>query len=636
MPSFKTLRLLLIAAVLILCSKLWLAAILDLYSDEVFYWLASQSPALAYSDLPFMTALLTGVGSSFDPGNPLAARSLFIILGTVIPLLIYWIAKPVVGRKQAIEASALSLCLPLGGFLGLLAVPDVPLIAFGLFSIGCFERALRTDETRFWIGTGVFMALGFATHYRFALYPMAACLFLLLPANRPYWRKPVLWLAIAIASLGLLPIIWFNLNFSLSSASFYFVERHPWQFQASGLLHIFKQAGLVTPPLYMLLGLTLWHLLVRARKNDATAALFASFGLVNIAVYLVLAPWTDATSTSIHWPLSGYFPLLVFAPATLRKVHAWLATRMGLVWANRTVAAVPAIGILGTFIALYGIGTQAFQTELQKLVGPGVLSNKMAGWRQFHLHTAELIKDQFTTEAPVIVTDNYYTAAQIQFGNVAPDAYTLDLDKAVRDGRITQFQLWSRDESGLIRETNNPALFITEDSEIDIPDKEDFLRRACEWSEVLEKVSELELFSGDKQFSYYRASRLLDRSSANNESATPCPYFARAWIDTPPQDAMLTGTADIQGWAYNEDIGIREVQIWVNDELVGTAEYGSNRDDVVSVMNVSSDPNSPDLGFRFSLDTSRYNNGAHTLELILVNNQGAQFPYGRRTIHISN
>ena len=35
-------------------------------------------------------------------------------------------------------ASILTLCLPLGGFLGLLAVPDVPLIFFGLLAIGFF------------------------------------------------------------------------------------------------------------------------------------------------------------------------------------------------------------------------------------------------------------------------------------------------------------------------------------------------------------------------------------------------------------------------------------------------------------------------------------------------------------------
>ena len=96
---------------------------------------------------------------------------------------------------------------------------------------------------------------------------------------------------------SLLPIIWFNLGNQLSSASFYFIDRHPWEFQASGLLHLFKQLGLVTPPLYVAMVITLWQLHLRARNGDAGAALFMTLALMNILVYLVLAPWTDATST---------------------------------------------------------------------------------------------------------------------------------------------------------------------------------------------------------------------------------------------------------------------------------------------------------------------------------------------------
>ncbi|MEX2131776.1 MAG: hypothetical protein WD772_09835, partial [Pseudohongiellaceae bacterium] len=42
--------------------QLTLATFLDLYSDEIFYWQAATHPAPAYSDLPFMTALLAGLG----------------------------------------------------------------------------------------------------------------------------------------------------------------------------------------------------------------------------------------------------------------------------------------------------------------------------------------------------------------------------------------------------------------------------------------------------------------------------------------------------------------------------------------------------------------------------------------------
>ena len=167
---------------LLLVVKLILAYSLDLYSDEVFYWQASTHPALAYSDLPFMTALLIGLGSALttllniEPA--FAARSLFLLLGCSLPFLVYWVARPITDQQQALESAVLTLCLPLAGFLGLLAVPDVPLLCLGLLALGYFERALRSNGIKSWMLTGFFVALGLSTHYRFFLYPLAAILFL--------------------------------------------------------------------------------------------------------------------------------------------------------------------------------------------------------------------------------------------------------------------------------------------------------------------------------------------------------------------------------------------------------------------------------------------------------------------------
>lgn len=621
----------------VLLIKVFLALVLDLYSDEVFYWQASARPALAYSDLPFMTALLIGIGSSLNPGSTIAARLMFILLGACLPLLMYWIARPLSNQRQALETAALTLCLPLGGFLGLLAVPDVPLLFFGLLSIGCFERALRTERLKYWMATGIFVACGLSTHYRFFLYPAAVIVFLIWFApQRRQWRNPGLWLAMAIASIGLLPIIWFNLGNQLSSASFYFIDRHPWEFQASGLLHLFKQAALVTPPLYAALVITLWQLHLRARNGDASAALFMTLALMNILVYLILAPWTDATSTSIHWPLSGYFPLLVFVPATLRQAHDWFRVQWNSRVAGIAVTSVPVIGFTGTLIALLGVGSQAYQQPLQVLLGTGVLSNKMAGWKQFTDYTAVMIDTEFEGESPVIITDNYYTAAQTEFSGLATAAFTLDQDKAVRDGRISQYQLWRLDASGLPAEAGKSALFITEDSTLTIPAKHDVLGRICELGDALKYLGELSLFSGDKRFSYYKVDRLLDNSARAGYRAYPCPFPARAWIDFPPPGAEISGLIGVSGWAYNEDIGVDEIRLILDGQTLATARYGVSRSDVVEAMEVMTDPNAPNLGFELELDSRNWTNGSHQLAIEILNKQGITLRYGDRIVTVSN
>lgn len=622
---------------LLLLTKLFLAAVLDLYSDEVFYWQASTQPALAYSDLPFMTALLIGLGSALNPGSTLAARLLFILLGSSLPFVVYWIAKPITGKRQALESAALSFCLPLGGFLGLLAVPDVPLLFFGLLAIGFFERSLRTNQTRYWLATGIFVALGLCTHYRFFLFPAAAIAFLVWfkPENKQ-WRNPRLWLAVSIASIGLVPIIWFNLANQLSSASFYFVDRHPWEFQATGLLHVFKQAGLVTPPLYAVFALTIWRLYRQTKKGDRTAALFMSFALMNILVYLLLAPWTDATSTSIHWPLSGYFPLLVFVPSTLRSVYDWSSNRWNSTAARKVVLCVPTLGFVGTLVVFIGVGSQAFQQQLQPILGTDVLSNKMAGWQEFSEYTSTLLDNEFGDNPPIIITDNYYTAAQVEFAGLSSESYTLDQDKAVRDGRITQYQLWRREESGLAAMAGRSVLFITENSTLDVPAKHDMLARVCHHIDHLELLDELSLFSGDKHFSFYKADRIVDRSDTPDVRSSPCPFPPRAWIDYPEANDSLSGNVTISGWAYNEDIGIEEVRLLLDQNSIGVFDYGSNRLDVVDVMRVTTDPNAPNLGFNYQLDSTLLQNGEHTLAIQIVNRQGSSTIYGERTVSVAN
>jgi hypothetical protein len=621
---------------LLLLSKIFLATALDLYSDEVFYWQASANPAIAYSDLPFMTALLIGLGAALDSYNTLAARSLFILMGSSLPLLVYWIAKPITDPEHAAESAALSLCLPLAGFLGLLAVPDVPLVFFGLLAIGFFERALRTDRLLYWALTGSFVALGLCTHYRFLLYPAAAILFLILfRAEQSQWKNPRLWVCILIACLGLIPILWFNLSNQLSSASFYFVDRHPWEFQASGLLHVFKQAGLVTPPLYLLFVYTNYLMYQKASHGDRSAALLLSFSLVNVLVYLLLAPWTDATSTSIHWPLSGYFPLLIYVPFALRSAANLLGTYFTTQTAHRLVITIPIIGFLGTLTALFGVGSQAFQLQLQPLIGAGVLSNKMAGWTQFSSHVDELLQREFA-ELPLLLTDNYYTLAQVEFAGLTRQGFTLDEEKAVRDGRITQYQLWKKDRVGLETVAASEYLFITEDSTLDISAKHDLLTGLCARTGRLAHLGELSLFNGDKRFSFYRGTALHSIDSLEKIQTSACPFPSIAWIDTPARGAQLSGIVDVNGWAFNEDIGIESITLLIDSDPIGRVDYGGSRPDVVEVMQVRSDPNSPNIGYNYNFDSNLLGNGLHRLEIEIENRLGITQRFGGRTIEVNN
>ena len=623
-------RLLLIGFPLVLGLKLLLAWSLDLYSDEIFYWQASTRPALAYSDLPFMAALLAGVGTGLFGNSAFGVRTLFLVLGSSIPLLVYWLARPLVPRQQALEAAALALCLPLCAFLGMLAVPDVPLLFFGLLLTGCLERATRLGTLSWWLATGVAAALGISTHYRFAPLLLAALIFMLVFRQmHRYWRQPGLWLAATILALGLYPLLAFNLGNQLSGVDYHLLERHPWEFQAEGLLHIVKQAGLVTPLLYAALVATLLHLLRAARAGDHRRGLFGILALVNLSLYLVLAPWSDNTRTSIHWPLSGYLPLLVFLPETLRELHAKVAARHGERVAGQLLKTSLGMGFAGTLVALLGMGTQSMQDQLRPLVGEGVLSNKMAGWRPFVAYTEQVLQSEHFGPDDLLVTDNYYTGAQLALAlGATRRIFNVDMDKSIRDGRAVQYEIWRTNVTGLRENTGRSALFITEDSTLTVPDKLAVLERVCGDFQHLEFLSQLSLFGGEKVFSYYRADTI---------GATPtglCPLPSLGWVDAPQDGARVSGSLTVSGWVINEGLGVDRVEVELDGATIGLAQYGQPRPDVVEALSAVDDPNAPMLGYTLTLERSVLPSGKSRLRIKTTGKTGEVQYFGDRTVFL--
>ena len=623
-------RYLIAGLLLIAALKIALATVLDLYSDEIFYWQASTRPALAYSDLPFMAALLSGLGTALFGNSAFAVRTFFLLLGTSIPLLIYWVATPLMPRRQAQEAAALSLCLPLGAFLGLLAVPDVPLLFFGLLLIGSLERATRLDSILYWGAAGLAAALGVSTHYRFALYILAGLIFLLAFRDQHrHWKSPGLWLAFMLLLPGLYPALMFNLNNQLSGIDYHLLERHPWEFQAEGLLHPLKQALLVTPLLYGALLYTLVMLLQKARSGDSRHGLFAVFASVNLGVYLVLAPWADNTRTSIHWPLSGYLPLLIFLPEALREIHQKFTARMGAQRADRVIIFTIALGFTGSVVALLGVGSQSLQEQLRPLLGKGVLSNKMAGWRELNEHVNALLAREAGGNELVIVTDNYYTGAQIELGlETQHPVYNIDSDKAIRDGRAVQYELWGKNATGLAAQTGKNALFISEDSTLTMPDKIATVARACGQFAHLEFIEQLVLFEGEKSFSFYRGQQI------GGAPTGPCPLPALGWLDLPQPEQEVSDTLMVSGWVINEGLGVRSVDVLVNDRIVGRAAYGIPRADVVEAMQVKTDPNAPNVGFDGTLVLTSIPEGNAELAIRVTGNSGEIQTFGVRQIEI--
>lgn len=95
-------------------------------------------------------------------------------------------------------------------------------------------------------------------------------------------------------------------------------------------------------------------------------------------------------------------------------------------------------------------------------------------------------------------------------------------------------------------------------------------------------------------------------------------------IDAPVINAQLSGTVNVRGWTF-DDAGVSAVDVLVDGVLAGSATYGTARPDVATVW-----PHAPtNCGYTFSLNTTAYANGAHTIEVRLTdihNNTAALAP----------
>ncbi len=435
------------------------AARLQLFGDEAFYWMCAQHPAPAYADHPFVTAMSVRLGTMLLGDTPLGVRVLFLAYGALLPWAVFALARPIVGSRDAWLAAGASLVLPILASAGAVAVPDAPLMLFAVTTALLLERATRTGMLRYWLAAGCCAGLGLSTHYRFLLIVGGAGAYLTLTqVGRRSLRTPGPWLAGLLTVAGLVPLLLFNLALDWQPFLYQAGGRHG---EANGLstwlYHLAEQALVSTPLLYVALIVALWQAVAAGRAGDHRRALLASFALVPLGTYWVLAPFTDSGHDHIHWPAVGYLPLLPLLPGVLL---GWAAR--GRAWRIAAWAA-PALGVAVTLVAFIDLGTGV--AGLRFLHGP------FDGWTELNVATrSKLLVGHgagATVQTPaLLLADNYIAASELQFllGSEA-EVYVAAHPKNDQHGRALQFRIWERDEGAFRARGGEPALLVEEVSE---------------------------------------------------------------------------------------------------------------------------------------------------------------------------
>lgn len=461
------------------------------FGDEAFYWLESRHPAWGYSDLPPLTAWLIWLGERVAGHGLIGMRWPFLLLGSALPWVIVTFARRAFDARIGWQAGLLCLVLPLAGTFGVMAMPDVPLTLAIAAALYALLRAMDEDRLRDWVLLGIALVVAWLTHYRAAMAMLAGLLLLVFtPRGRAQWRRPGLWLALAVAALGLVPLIVSNWRQHGAGLAFQLVDRNPWSFHADALVQPLEQAIACTPVLYVALLWALWRCW-RRRGEGAPWDLLAWTSLGFLVPYFVFGLFADDLRFRAHWPLPGYLPLLAALPALCRGAgRGWRAT-------------VVAGGVLGGLGALLGLGYLALAASPQ---GVGALASSKAfptnfvGWRESAAQARTLLE----RKDAVLVADNFMLAAELEFQLGDRPVYSLDSTLNVKHGRAPQLAIWGRDEAGLRAAHAGAPMLLVVSEVMRERERLERLGAICGSIEAPRLVSRLVLFDGRKSFAYYR------------------------------------------------------------------------------------------------------------------------------------
>jgi len=491
-PTEKTWRNLFLAFFLLVALlKLMAAGALALYSDEAFYWQCAQRLSFAYTDLPPMTAWWVWLGTALLGDTTTGVRLLFWLAGLALPFCLWALARPLFGAVRAWQTAILALALPALGVQGALAIPDTPLLLFtALFLLG-FERGARTDATRYWLLAGAAGAMGLATHYRFILTPAAAGLYLLAFSHgRSLLRRKGPWLTAAVAALGALPALIFNLRRDMEPLRYFLPGRHAAGFRLDELgEHLTEQAIAASPLLYLALWAALIWLVRRALRGEARAALFACFAILPIGVFLIASPFKASGLQTMHWPLAGYLPLLVWLPEGLAEFIGKSKAR----WRRLAAWTAPTFGALLLAVTLLELATGWLQLH--------DVRRPFLGWQEAAARTESLLPRFAQPDGgrPIVVADNYKLGANLefQFGDRAR-IVILDHSKNYEHGRQRQFDRWRIGEAALKELAGDRVLLAVQWSETVSHAKDNWVKHLDWLFSAMAPIDELTVDKGKR------------------------------------------------------------------------------------------------------------------------------------------
>jgi 4-amino-4-deoxy-L-arabinose transferase-like glycosyltransferase len=228
-PDRSALRQLLAVVILIAAMtalRVVYASLLDLRTDEAYYWTWSKENVLSFLDHPPMIAWFIRFGTAIFGDTNFGVRFAGIVAMLVTQLLLADIVRRVTHDVRAVVFAVL---MPEAAvYYGLLMAkvsPDVALIPFAVAMVWALVRLTESNDARWWLAAGLFAGLALLSKLTAIMLVPAVLAFMLVPDSRRRWlTSPYPWLAALIAAVLFLPVLVWNFQHDWASFQFQWVR----------------------------------------------------------------------------------------------------------------------------------------------------------------------------------------------------------------------------------------------------------------------------------------------------------------------------------------------------------------------------------------------------------------------------
>jgi 4-amino-4-deoxy-L-arabinose transferase-like glycosyltransferase len=331
------------------------ADVIELRTDEAYYWTWSKEDVLSFLDHPPMIAWFIRFGTAIFGDTSFGVRFAGVLAMLVTQLLLADIVRRV---THDIRAVILAVLMPEAAvYYGLLMgkiAPDVALIPFGVAMVWALVRLVETEDARWWLAAGVLAGFSLLSKFTAVMLAPAVLAFMLIPDWRRRWlTSPYPWAAALIALALFSPVLIWNVQHDWASFRFQFVRAaatHELSLRTVGDffgLQFFLVGPILLPVVLSGVALTAWR---GVRRRDAVAILLATSVIVPFGYFLwkSLALRIGDTWPMFLWPLGFAAAAINIAMLPRENWPAWMI-KSTIAWANAAVASGIVL-VVGTFL----------------------------------------------------------------------------------------------------------------------------------------------------------------------------------------------------------------------------------------------------------------------------------------------